>query len=603
VAVTVADRARRFPRHVAVRVLLSAARAADRRGLTLIVVLAIVTAVAEPLTGLWLRYLLDGVLDGSTAAVTASASALAGSLATVRLLGRVTWLRMMTLQERTAARLDQDLMAAAGEIPGLDHHERQEYADEMELLRQQRGLLGWAMLSIITVLQIVAAGVTTLLLLGGVDPVLLLFPVLAVATVWATGRAEQRRQDGLRRASEQSRLGLHFYDLAVDPAVARELRLFASGSGLMTRHGRAWQAVHRTRDRAEAGAAAIETAGWFVFVLGFSATVLFTVDRAVSGAVTAGQLLLVLTIALMLNGQVAGIVRAMKDASGLLQVVDRYLWLRSLAEAAAGPANPTPAPTRLSRGLVFEHVAFTYPGSAEPALQEVNLELPAGSTVALVGDNGAGKTTLAKLLCGFYHPTSGRILADGVELAAIHPEEWRSRISAAFQDHVAFEFLARQAVGIGDLAAVDDAARVGDALHRAGAAEVVDALPAGPETPLGRSLPDGTELSGGQWQRLALGRAMMRRRPLLLVLDEPTASVDAQAEYALFERYAAAAAALRETGTVTLLVTHRFSSVRMADLIVVVDGGRVAEVGRHDDLLAADGLYAEMFSTQAAGYR
>lgn len=598
-----AERNRRYPRRVAVRALVDAARDADRRGLAVVVVLAVVTSVAEPLTGLWLRYLLDGVLDRSTAAVTASAVALAGSVGAVRLLGRVTWLRMMTLQERTAARLDQDLMATAGGIAGLDHHERPEYADEMELLRQQRGLLGWAMLSIVGVLQVTAAGTTSLVLLGSVEPLLLLFPVLAVATVWATGRAERRRQDGLRRASEQSRLGLHLYDLAVDPAAARELRVFAAGPGLLDRHTRAWQAVHRVRDRAEAGAAALETVGWLVFVLGFSVTVLFTVDLAVSGAVSAGELFLVLTIALMLNGQVAGVVTGMKDASGLLQVVDRYLWLRSLAEEATAPADPVPVPSRLRRGLVLEQVGFTYPSVAEPALRGVDLVLPAGRTVALVGDNGAGKTTLVKLLCGFYQPTTGRITVDGIDLASVRPEDWRRHISAAFQDHVAFEFLARQTVGIGDLSAVDDEARVGHAVHRAGADEVVGGLPAGLDTALGSSLPDGVELSGGQWQRLALSRAMMRRSPLLLVLDEPTASVDARAEYALFERYARAAAALRDRGTVTVLITHRFSSVRMADLIVVVDDGRVVEVGRHDELIAAKGLYAEMYNTQAAGFR
>jgi ATP-binding cassette subfamily B protein len=245
------------------------------------------------------------------------------------------------------------------------------------------------------------------------------------------------------------------------------------------------------------------------------------------------------------------------------------------------------------------------------ALEEVNLQLPAGSVVALVGENGAGKSTLVKLLCRMYQPDSGQILVDGVDLAHIPADEWRSRLAGAFQDFFRFEFRARDTVGLGDLARLEDQPAVVTAVDRAGAADVVAGLGAGLETQLGPTWPEGVDISFGQWQKLALARGFMRDDPLLLVLDEPTAALDAETEHALFERYAAVARGKRtgpasgenRNGRITLLVSHRFSTVRMADLIVVLDGARVTEVGRHEELVAKGGTYAELYRIQAAAYR
>ncbi|MFF2140242.1 ATP-binding cassette domain-containing protein, partial [Streptomyces sp. NPDC058193] len=218
-------------------------------------------------------------------------------------------------------------------------------------------------------------------------------------------------------------------------------------------------------------------------------------------------------------------------------------------------------------------------------------------------DNGAGKTTLIKLLCGFYRPDSGKILVDGVDLATCDTAEWRSRCSAAFQDHARLEFPVLETVGVGDLPRIEDRAAVGAALERADASGVVDSLPQGLDTQLGNRWDDGAELSGGQWQRLALGRGLMRTDPLIAVFDEPTAALDAHTENALFERFAAAAREGRQRSTVTLLVSHRFSTVGMADLIVVLDDGRIREQGSHQELMALGGLYAELFELQSQGYR
>ncbi|HEY0991419.1 MAG TPA: ABC transporter ATP-binding protein, partial [Kofleriaceae bacterium] len=235
---------------------------------------------------------------------------------------------------------------------------------------------------------------------------------------------------------------------------------------------------------------------------------------------------------------------------------------------------------------------------------DVNLDLPAGSVVALVGENGAGKTTLVKLLCRFYEPTTGAITVDGVDLARFPVDAWRRRISAGFQDFARLQLLARESIGVGDVDQLDGDAHVLAALERAAAPELPAALPRGLDTQLGREFHGGVELSQGQWQKVALGRAMMRSAPLLMILDEPTASLDAPTEHALFERYAGAARrAAAATGAITILISHRFSTVRMADMILVVAGGRIAEIGDLAALVRAGGLYAELYELQRRAYR
>ena len=262
------------------------------------------------------------------------------------------------------------------------------------------------------------------------------------------------------------------------------------------------------------------------------------------------------------------------------------------------------APVRLREGIVLDGVSFRYESGGADVLSDVSLRVPAGSVVAVVGDNGAGKTTLVKLLTGMYRPTAGSITIDGIPLDRVDLEDWRQRCSAAFQDGARFELTVQQAVGVGDLPRLDDAEAVRAALDRAGSGSLPSTLDAGLGTRLGMSFDDGTQLSGGQWQKLSLGRSMMRASPLLLVFDEPTAHLDPDAERALFATWASRA---RQTaadhGTITFIVSHRFSTVRMADLIVVLGDHGVAEYGTRAELIAHGGLYSELYTLQAAGYR
>jgi ATP-binding cassette subfamily B protein len=237
-------------------------------------------------------------------------------------------------------------------------------------------------------------------------------------------------------------------------------------------------------------------------------------------------------------------------------------------------------------------------------LEHFDAHLAAGSTVALLGENGSGKTTLVKLLLGMYEPDAGEILLEGRPLRELDPDRWRERTTAAFQDFARFHLTALETVGVADLPGLNDEPAATAALARAGAEDLPGQLPEGLSTRVGSAFTGGRGLSGGQWQKLALGRAMRRPDPLLVVLDEPTASLDAASEHALFERYAAAAAdGARRSGAITVLVSHRFSTVRAADTIIFLAAGQAAEFGSHDELLARGGRYAELFELQASGYR
>jgi ATP-binding cassette subfamily B protein len=261
-------------------------------------------------------------------------------------------------------------------------------------------------------------------------------------------------------------------------------------------------------------------------------------------------------------------------------------------------ANGAVAPTlRDERGIRFEHVGFRYPGNDEWALRDVDVFIPRGESLALVGQNGAGKTTFIKLLTRLYDPTEGRVLLDGKDLRDHDVDELRRRVGVIFQDFAQYQLLVRENIGFGSVEHLGDDAQIGRAVDHGGASEVVASLKSGLETPLGRWFRDGVELSGGQWQKVALARAFMREGADILVLDEPTAALDAEAEHAVFERFRR----LTE-GRTSILISHRFPTVRMADRIVVIEKGRVVEQGTHRELVAADGRYAHLFSLQAEGY-
>jgi ATP-binding cassette subfamily B protein len=442
----------------------------------------------------------------------------------------------------------------------------------------------------------------TMALLVSIHPALVLLVLCAVPTVLTSSWRPTVERAVQERGAQAARLARHLFTIAATAAPGKEVRVTGIGDRLMTERRAAWDRWYGPVSAARAVSATWHALAWAIFGLGYVGAVVFVSSRA--GA-PAGDVILVLAAGARLSAYIGATVGEIGFLRGFWMDGSRRLaWLEDYA-ASLDASGDRAAPAVLRDGITLDRVSFSYPGTSRLVLDDVSMTLPAGTVVAVVGENGAGKTTLVKLLARMYEPTSGTILVDGSPLARIPAAAWRLRMAGAFQDFFRFEFRARHAVGLGNLALVDDAAAVTSAVERAGAADVIARLPAGLDTQLGPTWPGGVELSFGQWQKLALARGFMREAPLLMILDEPTAALDAETEHALFERYAAAA---RErsplgNGRITILVSHRFSTVRMADVIVVLDGARLVETGTHEELIARRGPYAELYGIQAAAYR
>jgi ATP-binding cassette, subfamily B, bacterial len=573
--------------------------------MTLSFALMLLNYVSWPLAPLALKEVTDAVVAGDAGAATVAAAflplvALIGY--TGRQISHAVWVELADLH---AIRLAQEVGALSQGPPGLEHHERADYADRIELIRNEGNELRSAVRLVLSAVSLGAQVVITVVLLGLVEPLLLLLLLFAVPPLVAD-RWSWRRIDAAKLATaDRSRLSTHLFDLAVRQDAAKEIRLFGLQDELARRLRETRREVRRHVARAEWTAVLVLAAGQLVFALGFAGALLLVVRSAVDGRASVGEVVLVVTLATRVNTLLFEVVGVAEWLQRSAQAMARMAWLRKLvADLYPTTRRDAPVPERLRDGIRFEGVGFRYPGTDTDVLRDVDLDLAAGTTVALVGENGAGKSTLVKLLCGFYSPSEGRVTVDGVDLARLPLDEWRGRIAAGFQDFVRFELLARESVGVGDLPALDEPEAVLAAVERADARELLEGLPNGLETQLGKSYTNGAELSGGQWQKVALARAMMRARPLVLILDEPTSSLDAHAEHVLFERYAASAQAVaKATGGVAVFVSHRFSTVRMADLIVVIDEGRIVEQGSHEELVAHGGVYAELFALQAAAYR
>ena len=377
---------------------------------------------------------------------------------------------------------------------------------------------------------------------------------------------------------------------------AKEVKLFGLGPRLLQRYRDIFTRLYR-EDRA----LSIRRDGWG-FALGLVATAtlygayIWIALSTVRGAISLGQMTMYLLLFRQGQSAVSAILSSiggMYEDNLYLSTLYEYLEMPVARVSGAAVYGPDRAD-----GVRFEHVNFTYPGAAEPALIDINLHLPPGSSLALVGENGSGKTTLIKLLTRLYTPDSGRVLLDGLSLNEWNDEALKARIGVIFQDFTRYQMLVGENVGAGDERYFEDEARWRQAAAKGQAAEFIERLGSGYQTQLGKWFKDGQELSGGQWQKIALARAFMRTGADVLVLDEPTAAMDARAEAEIFEHFRSLA---RER--ITILISHRFSTVRMADQIAVLDRGRIIEQGSHEALMALGGHYAQLFSLQARGYR
>ncbi len=562
--------------------------------------LSLLAAVPDALLALWLKFLGDGVLDGDARLVYLSVLGLAASACATWFLRTISTRVQRRFRDRVTIALESHVARLQASVASIAHHERPDYLDRLSVLRNQVFVLDHMYMSVFTTVGWIVRLAITVVLLMSVDPALVLLVLFALPTVatssWRPG-IERRVQE---RAAQTVRRATHLFTLATTAPPGKEVRVTGIGPKVVTERRAAWEAWYRPTAAARWASAWWHTAAWAIFAVGYVGAIVF-VSAGLSSS--AGDVLLVLAAGARLSAYVSATVGEIGFLRGIwMDGAQRLAWLEDYA-ASFHAATDTAVPPALAEGIRFERVSFAYPGTGALVLREVDLALPAGAVVAVVGENGAGKSTLVKLLSRFYQPTSGRILVDGQDLARMPADEWRSRLSGAYQDFFRFELRARHSVGVGDLPRLDDEPAVVAAVDRAGAEDVVDRLASGLDTQLGPAWPDGVEVSFGQWQKLALARGFMREEPLLLVLDEPTAALDAETEHALFERYASGVRRSSAAGRITILVSHRFSTVRMADLIVVLDGARVTEVGSHDELMAKRGKYSELYSIQAAAYR
>lgn len=567
--------------------------------------LSLLAAVPDALLALWLKFLADGMLDGDDQLVMIAAIGLGVTAAATWFLRVISDRTQRRFRDQVTIALESHVARLQASVATIEHHERPEFLDRLAVLRDQVFVLDHMYMSLFTTAGWVVRLGITIALLVSIHPALALLVVFALPTVLTS-----TYRPGVERAAEErgapaNRLARHLFDIATTAPPGKEVRVTGISKQLVERRREAWERWYGPVASARWVSAAWHTLGWAVFGAGFVGAVVFV---AWGIRASPGSVLLVLAAGSRLSAYIGATVGEIGFLRGVwLDGSRRMAWLEDYADSLTSHAN-APVPSELKDGIRFENVSFVYPGTDRPVLDNVNLQLDAGSVVAIVGENGAGKTTLVKLLCQLYQPTSGRILVDGQELGAMPADEWRTRLAGAFQDFFRFEFQARHTVGVGDLPRLDDESAVVAAVGRAGAEDVVEQLVAGLETQLGRTWPSGVEVSFGQWQKLALARGFMREHPLLLVLDEPTAALDAETEHALFERYALAVRGPKDSprgapdGRITILVSHRFSTVRMADIIVVLDGAKVAEVGTHESLMAKGGQYAELYGIQAAAY-
>jgi len=568
--------------------------------------LAVVQGVLPLIGLLLLREIVDAVVAGVTApdkgAAFATVAWWVAAAALVGLANAVARSTALLVSETHALVVTDhmsDLIHAKSIVVDLAYYEDSRYYDVLHRAQQEAPYRPTRMVG-----DLMLAGQSLVTLVGVVGVLFaihwsvgLVIAAAALPSAWVRLRHSSRLYEWQRRRTVAERRSWYLHWLLTDGGHAKEVRVFGLGEAL-----RAWYrdlrrelraerlGIARRRAVADLGSQAVATAAVF-------GTFAYIAWRAVQGLITLGDLMMYYQALQTGLGALQGLLGAMAGLCEHDLFLTSYREFMALEPRVAEPARPVVAPRPLARGIAFEDVSFRYPDDGRPVLEHVDLTIRPGEVTALVGPNGSGKTTLVKLLCRLYDPRDGRVTRDGVDLREIATADLRRDIGVVFQDFARYELTARENIWLGDVARERGDAAVERAARQAGAHELIAGLPGGYDTMLGTWFEEGHELSIGEWQKVALARAFVRDADVL-VFDEPASALDPLAERDLFAR-------LRELarGRAVVLVSHRFSTVRDADAIHIVDAGRVVESGSHDELVARGGVYAAMYEVQARGYR
>ena len=513
------------------------------------------------------------------------------------LLSRATGLVDSVLSELHANAVSVELMAHAARMD-LMHFESAEYQDRLERARRQAAgrspllsqIFGQAQ-DIITVVTL-AAG-----LFAYAPWLILLLPLSFVPAIWGETRFNTLAYFMSRWRTPERRELEYIRYIGSSAETAKELKLFGLGEFLIERFKRLAQTIfveNRKLSTQRAGWGALFSA---IATLTYYGAYAYIAWRTITGAFSIGDLAFLSGSFLRLNGLFQKILLGFTQIAGQSMYLDDLFSFFEIEPTILSPADPRPFPAPIREGIVFDNVGFRYPDTEGWALRNLSFTLRAGETLALVGENGAGKTTIVKLLTRLYDPDEGRITIDGIDLRDLAVADIHAHVGVIFQDFIRYSLTARENVGVGRIEARADMVRIEDAAERSLADAVIAKLPKGYDQQLGRLFKQGRDLSGGEWQKVAIARAYMRDADLI-ILDEPTAALDAKAEAEVFSRFKSLAA-----GRTAVIISHRFSTVRMADRILVLEHGGILEAGSHEELLALGGRYAELFELQAAGYR
>ncbi len=568
----------------------------------LLALITLLSGLLPTVTAYVAKLLLDAVVaaiqgKGTTGDIVNVALFQFGVLAATAISSALTSIAQSLLQERMTLTIRHQVMAHASELH-LAYFEGSASYDMLRQAAQEAPTRPLSMMN--SALGLVRTLITfgsMIALLVAISPLLALVALVAPIPAFISQSKYGSRAFWLTFLMSPIKRRMDYLSsLVTTDTYAKETKLFGLGPYFVDRFRRLGVVSYERQRKLTINRNISSTAWGLLSTLAGSAIALYIALEAVGGRLTLGDLALYTAAATSVQTSVSGLFTAFSGMyENNLYLDTLYRFLDTKPEITA-PAAPRPFPSVVAGHIEFDSVTFAYPGSDEPALENVSFEIRPGETVAVVGRNGAGKSTLFKLLCRLYDPTAGRILLDGVDIREYDPVELRTRISAMFQDYVTYQGTAAENIGLGDLARLEDRPHIEESARRAGADERIERLPSGYDSPLGRWFDQGVSLSGGEWQKIALARAFQREAPLL-ILDEPTSALDAQAEHDLFSRLRS----LSE-GRTTLYISHRFSTVRQAERILLLDHGKVAEYGTHEELMAAKAGYAELFTLQARAY-